>query len=159
MHIGGSQDPPEIKEDTIMAQVTMTSQEYLEMVDTVRSLKQLEKDMLDNVEVELNLESNYNKCIIEIVPTFTAKIQKQVVSKIVGVITAEPVVMDHLFKENNHFLNIKNGYISSNWDDRPKEHEVDLFTDKTFKAAWDKAKQRAEEAEAVDAELMDKEEE
>ena len=41
----------------------------------------------------------------------------------------------------------------------PGEHEVDLFTDKTFKAAWDKAKQRAEETEAVDAELMDKEEE
>ena len=142
-----------------MAQVTMTSQEYLEMVDAVRSLKQLEKDMLDNVEVELNLESNYNKCSIEIVPTFTAKIQKQIVSKIVGVITAEPVVMDHLFEENEHFLNIKSGYIRSNWNDVPGEHEVDLFTDKTFKAAWDKAKQRAEEAEAVNAELMDKEEE
>ena len=144
MHIGGSQDPPEIKEDTIMAQVTMTSQEYLEMVDAMRRLEQVEKDMLDNVEVELNLESNYNKCSIEIVPTFTAKIQKQIVSKIAGVITAEPVVMDHLFEENKHFLSIKSGYISSNWDDEPGEHEVDLFTDKTFKAAWDKAKQRAE---------------
>ena len=142
-----------------MAQVTMTSQEYLEMVDAVRRLEQLEKDMLDNVEVELNLESSYNKCIIEIVPTFTAKIQKQIVSKIVGVITAEPVVMDHLFEENEHFLNIKSGYIRSNWNDVPGEHEVDLLTDKVFKAAWDKAKQRAEEAEAVDTELMDKEEE
>ena len=142
-----------------MAQVTMTSQEYLEMVEAVRRLEQLEKDMLDNVEVELNLESSYNKCRIEIVPTFTAKVQKQVISKIVGVIAAEPVVMDHLFEENEHFLNLNSGYISSNWDDMPKEHEVDLFTDKTFKAAWDKAKQREEAAEAVDAELMDKEEE
>ena len=82
-----------------MAQVTMTSQEYLEMVDAVRRLEQIEKDMLDNVEVELNLESSYNKCSIEIVPTFTAKIQKQIVSKIVGVITAEPIVMDHLFED------------------------------------------------------------
>ena len=142
-----------------MAQVTMTSQEYLEMVEAVRRLEQLEKDMLDNVEVELNLESSYNKCRIEIVPTFTAKVQKQVISKIVGVITAEPIVMDHLFEENEHFLNLKNGYISSNWDDMPKEHEVDLLMDKTFKAAWDKAKQRAEEAEVVDAELMNEEEE
>ena len=137
----------------------MTSKEYLEMVDTVRRLEQLEKDMLDNVEVELNLESSYNKCSIEIVHTFTAKVQKQMISKIVGVIVAEPVVMDHLFEENEHFLNIKNGYISSSWDDMPREHEVDLFTDKTFKAAWDKAKQRAEEAEAIDAELMNEEEE
>ena len=142
-----------------MAQVTMTSQEYLEMVDTVRRLEQLEKDMLDNVEVEVDLESSYNKCSIEIVPTFTAKVQKQVISKIVDVITAEPIVMDHLFEENRHFLNLNSGYISSNWDDMPREHEVDLFTDKTFKAAWDKAKQREEAAEAVDAELMDKEEE
>ena len=141
-----------------MAQVTMTSQEYLEMVDAVRRLEQLEKDMLDNVEVEVDLESSYNKCSIEIVPTFTAKVQKQVISKIVGVIAAEPIVMDHLFEENKHFLNLNNGYISSNWDDMPREHDVDLFTDKTFKAAWDKAKQREEAAEAVDAELMNKEE-
>ena len=142
-----------------MAQVTMTSQEYLEMVEAVRRLEQLEKDMLDNVEVEVDLESSYNKCSIEIVPTFTAKVQKQVISKIVGIITAEPIVMDHLFEENKHFLNLNSGYISSNWDDMPREHEVDLFTDKTFKAAWDKAKQREEAAEAVDAELIDEEEE
>ena len=141
-----------------MAQVTMTSQEYLEMVEAIRRLEQLEKDMLDNVEVEVDLESSYNKCSIEIVPTFTAKVQKQVISKIVGVIAAEPIVMDHLFEENKHFLNLNSGYISSNWDDMPREHEVDLFTDKTFKAAWDKAKQREEAAEAVDAELMNKEE-
>lgn len=142
-----------------MAQVTMTSQEYLDMVDAVRRLEQVEKDMLDNVEIKLNLESMYNKCSIEIVPTFTTKIQKQIVSKIVGVITAETIVMDHLFKENRHFLNINTGYISSNWDDEPRKYEVDLFTDKVFKAAWDKAKQREEEAEAVDAELMNEEEE
>ena len=141
-----------------MAQVTMTSQEYLEMVEAIRRLEQLEKDMLDNVEVEVDLESSYNKCSIEIVPTFTAKVQKQVISKIVGVIAAEPIVMDYLFEENRHFLNLNSGYISSNWDDMPREHEVDLLTDKTFKAAWDKAKQREEAAEAVDAELMNKEE-
>lgn len=142
-----------------MAQVTMTSQEYLEMVDAVRRLEQVEKDMLDNVEVELNSEGYYNKYSIEIVPTFTAKVQKQMVSKIVSVITAEPIVMDHLFVENKHFLNIKDGYISSNWDDKPTEHEIDLLTDKVFKAAWDKAKQREEATEEIDAEPMNKEEE
>ena len=142
-----------------MAQVTMTSQEYLEMVDAMRRLEQVEKDMLDNVEVKVDLESSYSKCYINIVPTFTAKIQKQIVSKIVDVIAAEPIVMDHLFEENKHFLNMDSGYVSSNWNDEPREHEVDLFTDKTFKAAWDKAKQRAEATEAINAELMDEEEE
>lgn len=142
-----------------MAQVTMTSQEYLEMVDAVRSLEQLEKDTLDNVEVELNLESSYRKCNIEIIPTFTAKMQRQVVSKIVGVIAAEPIVMDHLFEENKHVLDIESGQISYNWDDKLEKYEVDLFTDKTFKAAWDKAKQRAEESDAIDAEPMNEEDE
>lgn len=142
-----------------MAQVTMESKEYLEMVDAVRRLEQLEKDTLDNVEVELHLESSYCKCNIEIIPTFTAKMQRQVVSKIVEVIAAESIVMDHLFEENRHFLNIKGGYINSHWDDEPKEHEVDLFTDKTFKVAWDMAKKRAEESDAIDAELMNEEEE
>ena len=67
--------------------------------------------------------------------------------------------MDHLFEENRHFLNLNSGYISSNWDDMPREHEVDLLMEETFKAAWDKAKQRAKEAEAIDAELMNEEEE
>lgn len=142
-----------------MAQVTMTSQEYLELVDKARRLDQVEQLMLENVKVNVDLESSYNKYDIEIVPTFTEKMQRQVISKIVGVITSEPVVMDHLFEDNKHFLNIKSGYISYSWDDMPREHDVDLFTDKTFKAAWDKAKQRAEEAEAIDAELMNEEEE
>ena len=141
-----------------MAQVTMDSKEYLEMVEKIRHLEQVEKDMLNNVEVMINLASSYNKCSINITPTFTAKIQKQVVSKIVETVIEEPMVMDHLFEENRHFLNLNSGYISSNWDDMPREHEVDLLMDKTFKAAWDKAKQRAEEAEAIDAELMNKEE-
>ena len=84
-----------------------------------------------------------------------AKIQKQVVSKIVEVIVAEPTVMDHLFEENSHYLSLKSGYISSNWYDESRDYEVDLFTDKTFEAAWDKAKQRAEAAE-VKCEIVEK---
>lgn len=136
-----------------MAQVTMTSQEYLEMVDAVRRLEQIEQDMLDNVEVRLDLESKYRMCNIGIVPTFTAKVQKQIVNKVVRVIAAEPIIMDHLFEENEHFLNMCHGYISSSWDGKPKENEVDLFTNKAFKAAWDMAKQRAEAVGEVDEEL------
>jgi len=142
-----------------MAQVTMTSQEYLDMIDAIRRLEQVEKDMLDNVEVKVDLDNSYDKCRIAIVPTFTAKVQKQVISKIVGAITTEHIVMHHLFEENRHFLNLNRGCINDNWDDMPREHEVDLLMDETFKAAWDKARLRAEEAEEIDAELMNEEEE
>ena len=138
-----------------MAQVTMDSKEYLEMVEKIRHLEQVEKDMLNNVEVMINLKSSYNKCSINITPTFTAKIQKQVVSKIVETIIEEPIVMDHLFKENSHYLNLKSGYIGSNWYNESRGYEVDLFTDKAFEAAWDKAKQRAEAAE-VKCEIVEK---
>ena len=138
-----------------MAQVTMDSKEYLEMVEKIRHLEQVEKDMLNNVEVMINLESNYNKCSVNITPTFTAKIQKQVASKIAETVIEEPVVMDHLFEKNSHYLNLKSGYIVSNLYNESRDYEVDLFTDKTFKAAWDKAKQRAEAAE-IKCEIVEK---
>lgn len=138
-----------------MVQVTMDSKEYLEMVEKIRHLEQVEKDMLNNVEVMINLASSYNKCSINITPTFTAKIQKQVVSKIVETIIEEPIVMDHLFEKNSHYLNLKSGYIGSNLYDESRDYEVDLFTDKAFEAAWDKAKQRAEAAE-IKCEIVEK---
>lgn len=127
-----------------MAQVTMTSQEYLEMVDTVRRLEQVEKDMLDNVEVTVNPESTYSKYRISITPTFTPVVEKQIVHKIVDGLVASDVVMDLLYAEKEHFLKVQDGYIRSHWDDECEPGEVDLLKDKVFKRAWDAAKERVE---------------
>ena len=57
-----------------MAQVTMTSQEYLEMVEAVRRLEQLEKEMIDPVEVEEDLERQHNTRRNEIYANETAQL-------------------------------------------------------------------------------------
>lgn len=128
-----------------MAQVTMTSQEYLELVDKARRLEQLEQLMLENVEVEVDPESSYRKYRISITPTFTPVIEKQVVRKIVDGLVTSDAVMDELYVEREHFLKVQDGYIRSHWGDECEPGEVDLLKDKAFKKAWDKALARMEE--------------
>lgn len=130
-----------------MAQVTMSSQEYLELVEKVRRLDQLEKDMLDAVEIELNLDSSYQKFRLDTQFVMSKKVEHQVVRKIVDAIKDVDAVMDDLIADNKHFLNISHGAITYNWDDRPDKGEIDLFTDKAFKEAWDKRAMRGKEDE------------
>ena len=130
-----------------MAQVTMTSQEYLELVEKVRRLDQLEKDMFDAVEVELDPDSSYQKFHLNTQLVMSKKVEHQVVRKIVDAIKDVDAVMDDLIVDNKHFLDIGRGVITYNWDERPDKGEIDLFTDKAFKEAWDKRAMRGKEDE------------
>ena len=130
-----------------MAQVTMTSQEYLELVEKVRRLDQLEKDMLDAVEIELTPDSSYHKFRLNTQLVMSKKVEPQVVRKIVDAIKDVDAVMDELIADNKHFLDIGRGVITYNWDEHPDKGEIDLFTDKAFKEAWDKCKMRGKEDE------------
>lgn len=130
-----------------MAQVTMSSQEYLELVEKVRRLDQLEKDMLDAVEIELNPGSSYQKFHLNTQFVMSKKVEHQIVRKIVDTIKDVDAVMDELIADNKHFLDIGRGVITYNWDERPDKGEIDLFTDKAFKEAWDKRAMRGKEDE------------
>ena len=128
-----------------MAQVTMTSQEYLEMVEKIRRLEQLEKEAVDGVEITLDPEGRYGKYSIHVRTAMTDKMVSGMVSKIVDSIKDADYVMDELVGENRHFLDLQRGVITYNWNDQPEEDEVDLLKDKNFKAAWDRALARTEE--------------
>ena len=128
-----------------MAQVTMTSQEYLEMVEKIRRLEQLEKEAVDGVEITLDPEGRYGKYSIHVRTAITDKMVSGMVSKIVDSIKDADYVMDELVGENRHFLDLQRGVITYNWNDQPEEDEVDLLKDKNFKAAWDRALARMEE--------------
>ena len=128
-----------------MAQVTMTSQEYLEMVEKIRRLEQLEKEAVDGVEITLDPEGRYGKYSIHVRTAMTDKMVSGMVSKIVDSIKDADYVMDELVGENRHFLDLQRGVITYNWNDQPEEDEVDLLKDKNFKAAWDRALARMEE--------------
>ncbi len=129
-----------------MANVTMTSVEYLEFVDYARDLEQVEREMIDNVQIEPNLESNYKKYTLNITPTFTEKIRMAVVNKIAKVLITETEIMDSLYANNSHYVDIKNNMITWSCYEKPDKNLLDLCTYIPFKTAWDKAKCRAEEA-------------
>lgn len=139
-----------------MAQVTMTSQEYLELVFKARKLDQLEQAMLENVEVTVDPERTYSKYEIRIEPTLTEDVQKQVIRKVVDELVAHDFVMDDLCGDNKRFMSVSDGYIRHNWDNKPEVGEIDLMTDKAFKKAWDEARARLD---AVAAAVTEAEEE
>ena len=135
-----------------MAQVTMSSQEYLELIEKVRRLEQLEKDLVDGVKVELNPEGSYSKYSIHIQTVMTMEARRQVIRKIVDAIKSEDYVMDNLVSENQHFFNPNLSYIGGHWDDTAEPGETDLLTDKAFKVAWDAAQARLARKTAEDEE-------
>lgn len=151
MHIGGSQDPPEIKEDTIMAQVTMDSKEYLEFVDKARQLEVLKSRMVDECEISVDAERTWGPVSVAFSPIFPQDVLDQIVERVTDAIVAVPEVVGRLVAENEHFLNLSSGQISSHWDDTPGHNEVDLLLNKKFKAVWEEAKQ-AEVAECEEEE-------
>lgn len=135
-----------------MAQVTMTSQEYLDLVFKARKLDQLEQAMLENVEVTVDPERTYSKYEIRIEPTFTEDVQKQVIRKVVDELVVHDFVMDDLCGDNKRFMRVHDGYIRHNWGDKPEVGEIDLMTDKAFKKAWDEARARLDAAAAAETE-------
>lgn len=125
-----------------MAQVTMDSKEYLELIEKVRRLEQLEQDIVDGVKVELDPEGSYRLYSIHVETVMTVNARRQVVRKIVDAIKSEDYVMDKLVRENQHFFNPDFSYIREHWNDTAEPGETDLLTDKAFKVAWDAAQAR-----------------
>lgn len=141
-----------------MAQVTMDSKEYLELVDKARRLEKIEKAMVEGVHITLDPERAYSKFHIATTTVFTAEAKALVVERVIDEIKDVTWLMDHLEEENKHFLNLVGGCITSHWDDKPEHDELDLFTNKAFKKAWDEAVKRREASEAISQSLLEEEE-
>ena len=131
-----------------MANVTMTSVEYLELVDYARDLEQLKRDMIDNVEIEIRPDSTCRRYGLDIIPTFTEDMKRAVCRKIAKVIIEDTEIMDTLYKNDSHYVDLSNNLITYCWDRQDKKNFLDLCVDASFKIAWDKAKRRAKEAKA-----------
>lgn len=128
-----------------MAQVSMSSSEYLELVDMQRELAQLKQEQLTGVEIEVDEESSWNKFRINITPVLAREVRKQVIQEVIAAVVQSKVIMKDLVGDNKHFLDLKRGSITYNWNDEPEDGQVDLLQDKTFKAAFEAAKRAAEE--------------
>lgn len=122
-----------------MAQITMDSTEYLELIDKARMLDKIEQEMVANVEITLDPDGTFRKFSPRIIPAFTDNAVKQIIRKVVDALISEDYVMDDLVPEGAHFLNLSTGWVSYSWNNTPAEGEVDLLKDKAFKEAWDAA--------------------
>ena len=131
-----------------MANVTMTSVEYLELVDYARDLEQLKRDMIDNVKIEIRPDSTYRRYGLNIIPTFTEDMKRAVCRKIAKAIIEDTEIMDTLYKNDSHYVDLSNSLITYCWDIQDKKNFLDLCVDASFKIAWDKAERRAKEAKA-----------
>lgn len=127
-----------------MAQVTMDSKEYLEFVDKARQLEALKSRMVDGCKISVDAESTWNPVRVTFQPIFPQDTLNQIVELVTGAIIAVPEAVGILVAENEHFLNLTSGNITSHWDDTPEHDEVDLLLNKKFKAAWEEAKQAKE---------------
>lgn len=122
-----------------MAQVTMDSKEFLELIDKERKLEAVEQLMLDNVYIKF--DDNYNGYAIQIIPTFTAQAKQQMLNKVVAGLLTQEKVMEKLVRDSSHVLDLGSGYISYKWRDQIDPWEVDLWENKEFKAEWDRLKE------------------
>lgn len=127
-----------------MAQVTMDSKEYLELVDKARQLEKFKNHLVDSIEVKIDRESSWNLVRVAIHPLIPQETLDQMVELITDTIMTEDQVMRALVEGNTHFLNIMSGQVVSRWDDKPEEDEVDLLQNSKFRNAWEAIKQEEE---------------
>lgn len=120
-----------------MAQVTMDSKEYLELVDKVRKLEEVEQAMVENVTATYAPENSYSNYNIRIITTFTDSAKKLVVDKVVAMVKEHEDVLEKLVKDKQHVLDFRSGYISHKWSTGLDPWEVDLMENREFKAAWE----------------------
>lgn len=134
-----------------MAQVTMDSKEYLELVDKARQLDVLKSRMVDEVEIRVDMDDSWGCGVyISFHPIIPQDTMDQIVERITDTVVAAPGAIARLVEDNTHFLNISSGSITSHWDDQPAEDEVDLLQNREFRTAWEAIKQEKEQEDEND---------
>lgn len=126
-----------------MAQVTMDSKEYLELIDKARQLDVLKSRMVDELEITVDTTSTWHYVNVTFHPIIPQDTMDQIVELLTDTVTAEPGAMAMLVDDNAHFLNMVSGSIGSHWDEKPENGEVDLLQNKQFREAWEATKQEA----------------
>lgn len=136
-----------------MAQVTMDSKEYLELIDKQRQLATLKSRMVDEMEITVDMNDSWGCGVyISFHPIIPQDTMDQITERVTDTVVAEPEAMSRLVENNAHFLNILSGRIVSHWDDQPAEDEVDLLQNKKFRTAWEATKQEKEQEDKEDEE-------
>ena len=128
-----------------MAQVTMDSREYIELLDKARAWDKLNKHLVEDTAVLIS-EDHYMGYRVEVAFGIPEEAKMGIASKVVESITTADTVMRALVDDAATVLDLASGYIGRNWGHN-KAEEVDLMQFPAFKAKY----------QAIEAEMKEEE--
>lgn len=128
-----------------MAQVTMDSKEYIELLDKTRAWDTMTEKLIQGTEVEVS-EEYYNGYQIRIPFEMPKKAMLGIAQKVVDVLTQSDEIMHKVVREETTMLDLQSGYLARNWNDN-RTYQMDLMTIPKFKAKYEAIVAEAEEEE------------
>lgn len=126
-----------------MAQVTMDSKEYIELLDKARAWDNFKKQVVEDTVVELNADS-YGGYHITLPLGIPDEVKMDVARKTAEVLVQSDEVMTKLVRESETVLDLASGYVSRNWGTH-KPGEVNLLQVPEFKKKYEAIQAEMEE--------------
>lgn len=117
-----------------MAQVTMDSTEYLELIAAQRELAQIKKDMLAGFAFNYD-DSSYNKYRCRFNLVIPKDVQEQLVAMVVKGCVESPELMKECWQDNLTVFDMDNMSLTRHWSTLDKNC-VDLMEYPDFQTAY-----------------------
>lgn len=126
-----------------MAQVTMDSKEYLELVNAQKELEQLKMALVAGFKFEYAPES-WSKYKMEFKPVLPQNIIDRMTDKVLDVCLKEQELMKELNRESYVVFDTENMQLRRDWGDKAPEL-VQLLEYPDFQAAYAQCEEEEEE--------------
>lgn len=119
-----------------MAQVTMDSKEYLELIAMQRELEQIKKDMVAGFSFKYDADSYQNyRCKFDLI--IPDGVKEQIISKVIHTCVNTPEMMQACWQNNLTVFNLSTMQLSMHWSSM-EDYEVDLMEYQDFQIAFNK---------------------
>lgn len=119
-----------------MAQVTMDSKEYLELIATQRELEQIKKDMVAGFSFKYDADSYQNyRCKFGLV--IPEDVKERIIAKVLNECINTPEMMQACWQNNLTVFNLSTMQLSMHWSSM-ESYEVDLMEYPDFQVAYNK---------------------
>lgn len=127
-----------------MAQVTMDSKEYLELIAAQRELEQIKKDMIAGFTFKYDEDAyqKYRSAFKHIIPK---AVQDAIVDKVVDVCVKTPELMQECHAEGLTCFDLESMQLSRNWNFGQDKNSVDLLEYPDFQASYAEYDEQEEE--------------
>lgn len=122
-----------------MAQVTMDSKEYLELIAAQRELERMKQEMLAGFSFKYD-EGAYNKYRCKFDLVIPKDVQDQIASKVIEVCINTPEMMQECWEDNLTVFNMNTMQLSRHWSSL-EPGDVDLLEYPDFQAAYAKCEE------------------